>query len=151
MQKRIIFERRSSIMLSQKAKYALKALAYLAKNGQDGPILMSKIATEKKIPLRFLENIFHELKKEGFLKSYRGRIGGYELAKPANEISAAQIIRVVNGPIALLPCASLHFYRSCDDCNEVQCGLRKLIAETRDAVLAVLENRTLVDLMDEEI
>ena len=138
-------------MLSQKAKYALKALAYLAKNGHDGPILMSKIATEKNIPLRFLENIFHELKKEGYLLSYRGRVGGYALAKPAAEITAAQIIRIVNGPIALLPCASLNFYRSCDDCNEVQCGLRKLIAETRDAVLQVLENRTLLDLMDEEM
>lgn len=138
-------------MLSQKAKYAFKALAYLAKNGQDGPILMSKIASEKNIPIRFLENIFHELKKEGFLLSYRGRVGGYALAKPADEITAAEIIRIVNGPIALLPCASLNFYRSCDDCNEVSCGLRKLIAETRDAVLTILENRTLFDLMDQDI
>ncbi len=136
-------------MLSQKAKYALKALAYLAQNGQNGPVLMSIISTEKNIPIRFLENIFHELKKEGYLISYRGRQGGYALAKPANEITAAQILRVVSGPIALLPCASINFYRSCDDCHEGTCGLRKLVTETRDAVLKIMENRTLNDLIDQ--
>src|SRR5690554_5929044 len=107
-------------MLSQKSKYALKALGYLAKNHGSGPVLMSVIARDKKIPLAFLENIFHELKKAGFLISYRGRFGGYTLAEAPDQVKVASIIRVVNGPLAMLPCVSLNFYRSEEHTSELQ-------------------------------
>jgi len=135
-------------MLSQKSKYALKALAYLAKYYGQGPKLMSLIATEKKIPLSFLENIFLQLKNGGVLISHRGRFGGYTLAVAPEELTLSKIIRIVNGPIAMLPCVSLNFYEPCEDCNEATCGLRSTLIETRDAVLSVLENRTLADIVD---
>ena len=136
-------------MLSQKSKYALKALGFLAKNHGNGHTLMSKIAQEKKIPLAFLENIFHQLRNAGLLISHRGRYGGYTLAHSPEEIFLSKIIRIVNGPIALLPCVSLNFYEPCADCDEATCGLRTTLIETRDAVLSVLENRTLADIMDQ--
>lgn len=138
-------------MLSQKSKYALKALGYLAKNHGSGPVLMSVIARDKKIPLAFLENIFHELKKAGFLISHRGRFGGYTLAEAPDQVKVASIIRVVNGPLAMLPCVSLNFYTTCDDCCEATCGLRGIFQEARDALLKVLENRYLSDIMDKDL
>jgi Rrf2 family protein len=136
-------------MLSQKSKYALKALGYLAQKYGQGPVLMSTIAQEKNIPLPFLENIFHQLKHAAILISHRGRYGGYTLASPPNEITVSQIIRLVNGPIALLNCASLNFYEPCSDCKESCCGLKNVIQEARDAVLSVLEYRTLMDIRDQ--
>lgn len=135
-------------MLSQKSKYALKALGFLAKNHGRGPVLMSVIAREKKIPLRFLENIFHELKNAGFLNSHRGRFGGYTLVNEPSQTKVSSVIRVVNGPLAMLPCVSLNFYATCDDCCEATCGLRGVFQEARDALLKVLENRYLSDIMD---
>lgn len=135
-------------MLSQKSKYALKALGFLAKNHGRGPVLMSVIAREKKIPLRFLENIFHELKNTGFLNSHRGRFGGYTLVNEPSQTKVSSVIRVVNGPLAMLPCVSLNFYATCDDCCEATCGLRGVFQEARDALLKVLENRYLSDIMD---
>lgn len=135
-------------MLSQKSKYALQALAYLAAHQQDGPVLMPEIAQKKHIPLRFLENIMHELKQEGYLVSYRGRHGGYKLAKPPGEIRLADIIRLVNGPIAMLSCVSLHFYESCEGCTQQSCGLNETMALARDAILGVLEGKTVEDIVD---
>jgi len=135
-------------MLSQKAKYALQALGYLASHGDKGPVLMPEIADKKKIPLRFLENIMHELKKHGYLISYRGRHGGYALAKPASSIRLADIIRIVNGPIAMLSCVSLHFYQPCEGCTENVCGLHHVMIEARDAILKVLEGKTVADIVD---
>lgn len=135
-------------MLSQKAKYALKATAYLAAHHGEGPILMPVIAQAKNIPLRFLENIFHQLKQEGLLTSYRGRQGGYALLLPPDQISLAKIIRLVDGPIAMLTCVSLHFYEPCSGCDEHTCGLKRVMAEARDSLLAILEKKTLSDIMD---
>lgn len=137
-------------MLSQKSKYALKALGYLAEMHGKGPVLMSTIAKEKKIPLAFLENIFHELKKNEILISHRGRYGGYTLAKEPQDIMVVQIIRLVNGPIAMLPCVSLNFYASCDTCDEKTCGLKNIFQEARDALLSVFENRSLLDIVDKK-
>lgn len=137
-------------MLSQKSKYALKALGYLAKNHANGPILMSVIAREKKIPQAFLENIFHELKKAGFLISHRGQFGGYTLADTPDKIKVSSVIRVVNGPLAMLPCVSLNFYATCEDCSEDTCGLRGVFQDARDALLQVLENRYLSDITDKD-
>ena len=138
-------------MLSQKSKYALKALGYLAKNQAGGPVLMSTISREKKIPQAFLENIFHELKKAGFLTSHRGRFGGYTLSQEPEKTKVSSIIRIVNGPLAMLPCVSLNFYATCDDCCEATCGLRGIFQDARDALLQVLENRYLSDIMDKDI
>lgn len=138
-------------MLSQKSKYALKALGYLAERHGEGPTLMSTIAKEKKIPLAFLENIFHELKKNDILISHRGRYGGYTLAHEPKDINVARIIRLVNGPIAMLPCVSLNFYASCDICDENTCGLKDTFQEARDALLSVFEHRTLLDIMDKKV
>jgi Rrf2 family protein len=137
-------------MLSQKAKYALKATAYLAAHYGEGPVLMPVIAQAKNIPLRFLENIFHQLKQEGLLTSYRGRQGGYELLIPPDQINLAKIIRLVDGPIAMLTCVSLHFYEPCVGCDEHTCGLKRVMAEARDSLLAILEKKTLTDIMDIE-
>jgi Rrf2 family protein len=135
-------------MLSQKAKYALKATAYLAAHYGEGPILMPIIAQAKNIPLRFLENIFHQLKQAGLLTSHRGRQGGYELLVPPDQVNLARIIRLVDGPIAMLTCVSLHFYEPCAGCDEHSCGLKRVMAEARDSLLAILEKKTLTDIVD---
>jgi Rrf2 family protein len=136
-------------MLSKKTQYALKALGYLAGKAGDGPVLIAEIAKKKKIPLKFLESILLELKQKGVLASKKGKGGGYYLAQPPKKISLAAAIRIVDGPIALLPCVSLNFYQKCKDCNEAVCGLNKLMAATRDATLKVLEKKTLFDLIDQ--
>jgi Rrf2 family protein len=135
-------------MLSQKAKYALKATAYLAANFGRRPVLMPVIAEEKKIPLRFLENILYQLKQAGLLASHRGRLGGYELLLPPENVSLAKIIRLVDGPIAMLGCASLNFYEPCNGCDELTCGLKRALVEARDALLTILEKKTLKDIVD---
>ncbi len=135
-------------MLNQKSKYALQALGYLAAHQHEGPVLMPVIAEKKRIPLRFLENIMHELKQEGFLTSYRGRHGGYKLAKAPEEIRLADIIRLVNGPIAMLSCVSLHFYEPCEGCTQQTCGLHDTMILARDAILSILEGKTVADIVD---
>jgi Rrf2 family protein len=136
-------------MLSKKTQYALKALGYLAGRYGQGPVLIAEISKKKKIPLKFLENILLQLKQQGILESKKGKGGGYFLAAPPKSIPIANAIRIVDGPIAMLPCVSLHFYERCKDCNEKSCGLNKIMILTRDATLKVLEKKTLHDLMDE--
>ncbi len=138
-------------MLSQKAKYALQALAYLAQHyKEEAPVLIGTIARERNIPIKFLEAILCELRNENVLISIRGRNGGYRLAEPPKKITLARVIRIVDGPIALLSCASLYFYKSCENCNEKTCGLSPVMKEARDAILRVLEKRTLHDIEDKE-
>lgn len=138
-------------MLNQKTKYALQALAYLARHYKDeAPVLIGTIAREKNIPIKFLEAILCELRNHGILISVRGRNGGYRLAVPPKEIPLARIIRIVHGPIALLSCASLYFYKPCENCDEKTCGISPVMKEARDAILKVLERRTLHDIRDQE-
>ena len=134
-------------MLSKKSQYAFKALTYLTERYEKGPVLISDIARKKKIPLKFLENILLELKKEGILDSKKGKGGGYFLKKDPAKIKLATIIRLVNGPIAMLPCVSLYFYERCKNCDEKHCGLHDVMIEVRDATLNIVENRTLTDLL----
>lgn len=134
-------------MLSKKTRYALRALTHLAENYGRGPVLICDISLKKNIPLKFLENILNELKKADFLVSKKGKGGGYFLKAPPKKISLAAVIRVINGPIALLPCVSLNFYKKCDDCNEENCGLRRVMTITRDATLRILEKKTLADIL----
>jgi len=135
-------------MLSKKTQYAFKALGYLAEHGTNSPVLIATIAHEKKIPLKFLENILLELKKADLLDSKKGKGGGYYFKIAPNKITLASIMRLIEGPIALLPCVSLHFYEKCADCNEKKCGLNKIMCQVRDNTLSVLEHKTVADLVD---
>ena len=135
-------------MLSKKSQYAFKALTYLAAKYNEGPVLISEIAKKNRIPLKFLENILLELKKAGMLDSKKGKGGGYYLKQDPSKIKVANVIRLVNGPIAMLPCVSLYFYERCKNCDEKHCGLHDMMIEVRDASLNILEDRTLKDLLD---
>ena len=134
-------------MLSKKSQYAFKALTYLAEKYNEGPVLIAEISKKKKIPLKFLENILLELKKADMLDSRKGKGGGYFLKKSPSKIRVADVVRLINGPIAMLPCVSLYFYERCSNCNEKQCGLHDMMIEVRDATLSILENRTIGDLL----
>ena len=135
-------------MLSKKSQYAFKALMYLAQNNDKGPVLIAEIARKKKIPLKFLENILLELKKAGVLESKKGKGGGYYFALPPSQVPMAKIMRLLDGPIALLPCVSLNFYEPCAGCDEHSCGLKRVMAEARDSLLAILEKKNLTDIVD---
>jgi Rrf2 family protein len=133
-------------MLSNKAQYAFRALTYLVDKYDQGPVLISDIARKKKIPLKFLENILLELKKAGILESKKGKGGGYYIKQDPAKTSIASVVRIVNGPIAMLPCVSLYFYQRCKNCDEKNCGLHDVMEGVRDATLNILEHRTLKDL-----
>jgi Rrf2 family protein len=133
-------------MLSKKSQYAFKALMYLAQNSEKGPVLIAEISKKKRIPLKFLENILLELKKGGVLESKKGKGGGYYFAVPPAEVPMAKIIRLLDGPIALLPCVSLNFYEKCKNCDEKSCGLHDMMVLVRDATLKVLEKKTVADI-----
>jgi Rrf2 family protein len=111
-------------------------------------VLIATIANEKKIPLKFLENILLELKKADLLDSKKGKGGGYYFKVAPGQITLASIMRLIEGPIALLPCVSLNFYEKCADCNEKKCGLNKIMCQVRDNTLSVLEHKTVADLVD---
>lgn len=134
-------------MLSKKTQYAFHALTYLAENQDKGPVLISEISQERQISLKFLENILLEMKKAGVLGSKKGKGGGYYLIKSPEEIKLAKVIRMLDGPIALLPCVSLNYYEKCENCQEEICGLNRVMAEVRDNTLKVLENKTLADVL----
>ena len=134
-------------MLSKKSQYAFKALTYLSEKFNEGPVLISEIAKKKKIPLKFLENILLELKKAEILDSKKGKGGGYFLKKSPDKVKVATVIRLINGPIAMLPCVSLYFYERCKNCDQKHCGLHDMMIQVRDATLNIVENRTLKDLM----
>jgi Rrf2 family protein len=133
-------------MLSKKTQYALQALSYMVEKHTDEPILIAEIARQKNIPIKFLENILLELRKAGFLESKKGKHGGYFFAQAPEKIKLSSIFRIIEGPIALLPCVSLNFYEKCADCNEKKCGINKVMAAVRDNTLAILDNKTVADL-----
>ncbi len=134
-------------MLSKKTQYALKALAYMAEQQNAGPFLIAEIAKQKKIPIKFLETILLQLRKAGILNSKKGKGGGYFFNQEPTVIQLSTVMRLIEGPIALLPCVSLNFYKKCSDCNEKKCGLNKIMKEVRDNTLSILENRTVQDLV----
>jgi Rrf2 family protein len=134
------------VMLSQKARYALKALFALAARPPGETVMIAEIAAEARVPRKFLEQILLELKKRGIVHSHRGKHGGYGLGRPPDKISFAEVIRVIDGPLALAPCASVTAYRRCDDCvDEATCTLHRVLVAVRDATADILENRTLVE------
>ena len=134
-------------MLSKKTQYAFKALTFMAEQQHSGPFLIAEIADKKKIPLKFLESILLELKKAGILNSKKGKGGGYFYNTAPDTISLSTIMRLMEGPIALLPCVSLNFYQKCEDCNEQKCGLNKILVQVRDQTLEILENKKITDLV----
>ncbi len=134
-------------MLSKKTKYGLKALTYIAKSEGDTPVQISEISKNENIPQKFLESIMLTLRKSGFLGSKKGKHGGYYLIKEPSEIKMTDVMRVLEGPIAMVPCVSLNFYEKCDDCpDEHECSVHKLMIQVRDNTLNVLRNNTLEDL-----
>jgi Rrf2 family protein len=133
-------------MLSQRAKYALKAMIALARHRGDTPMSVTDIAEEANVPRAFLEQIVSDLKRRNLLISRRGAQGGFRLARPPQDISFADVIRHVDGPLALAPCASRTAFRPCPECRDVRtCELRKTLIAARDATAAILENTSLAD------
>jgi Rrf2 family protein len=128
-------------MLSSRAKYALRACIYLAKHyREEGWSLAPDIAEAEDIPHKFLEAILVELRDHDIVESHRGRYGGYRLARPPAEIAASDVIRLVDGPLALAPCASRTQFGPCADCPDINlCALSPMLLQARDAVAAVLE------------
>lgn len=133
-------------MISQRSRYALKALIYLARLGPGVARSTRLIAEHEQIPSAFLEQIMIDLKRAGLVASRRGKEGGYQLDRVPADLTLATILRQIDGPVAPLPCLSRTAYRRCDDCvDEAACGLRAMLAETHEAVLAILEKRTLAE------
>lgn len=133
-------------MLSKKTKYGLKALAFLAAQKVKEPVQIAEIAKQENISQKFLESILLSLRKTGFLGSKKGKGGGYYLIKDPKEVLMTDVMRVLEGPIAMVPCVSLNFYEKCDDCpDEKSCSVNKLMLKVRDANLAVYRNSTLAD------
>ena len=135
-------------MLSKKTKYGLKALAFIARQKDNQPVQVALISESENISHKFLESILLALKKSGFLGSKKGKGGGYYLLKPAKDILMTDVIRQLEGPIAMVPCVSLNYYEKCDDCpDEEACSVHKLMIQVRDSTLGVLRNNTLADIV----
>ncbi|MBT8306957.1 MAG: Rrf2 family transcriptional regulator [Maribacter sp.] len=135
-------------MLSKKTKYGLKALAFLASQNDRKPVQIAEIARHENISQKFLESILLNLRKTGLLGSKKGKGGGYYLIKEPKEILMTDVMRILEGPIAMVPCVSLNFYEKCDDCpDENACAVHKLMLQVRDSALAIYRNNTLADLI----
>jgi Rrf2 family protein len=135
-------------MLSKKAKYALKALFALAQDNANAQksMLIAEIARQERIPKKFLEAILLDLKNDGILYSKRGKTGGYALRQTPDRITIGQVIRVIDGPLALIPCASHTAFVPCDECTDVDsCAIRITMRKVRDATASILDNTTLAD------
>ncbi|MDQ0474430.1 RrF2 family transcriptional regulator [Labrys wisconsinensis] len=132
-------------MISQKARYAFKALFALVRAG-DRVVQAREIASTEQIPQSFLEQILLDLRRGGLVGSRRGKVGGHYLVKDPAEISCGQVLRLIDGPIAPLPCLSKTAYRRCDDCrDERACAVRHLFADGYAAMIGALENASLLE------
>ena len=140
-------------MLTQRSRYALRAMLYLAAQAPQGrPTPMNRIAAEANVPRKFLELILADLRGAGFLLSYRGKAGGYRLAKPTHLISLGEIIRVIEGPLALVPCVSRTAYKPCNDCaDEASCAIRIAMERVRDETARILDGTSLADARAEQL
>lgn len=137
-------------MLSQRGRYALKALLFLARSTDAAPRQTSAIATAENIPRKFLEAILTEMVRHGLIQSVRGKYGGYRLARAPEAITFGEVVRLTDGPLALIPCVSKKFYQRCEDCtDEASCALRRVMAEVREQVASVLDSRTIADAVRE--
>lgn len=135
-------------MLSKKTKYGLKALTFLAQQSDRNPVQIAEIAKHENISQKFLESILLTLKKTGILGSKKGKGGGYYLIKDPKEVLMTDVMRILEGPIAMVPCVSLNFYEKCEDCPvESTCAVHKLMLQVRDSALEIYRNNTLADLI----
>jgi Rrf2 family protein len=133
--------------LSQKTKYALRALQVLSASYGDGPVLISDLAGQEELPRKFLELILLQLKNNGILESKRGKGGGYRLRRDPKTVTLGQVIRIFEGPLAPIPCVSETAFRKCDECEDVAtCGTRLVMREVRDATARILDHTSLADL-----
>lgn len=134
-------------MISQKAKYALRALVALARaHGNDDTRLISEIADQQRIPKKFLEQILLDLKHHGIVMSRRGKAGGYMLLKSPDMITFGEVMRIIDGPIAPMPCLSRMAYRRCEDCREESsCEIRRVFARVATATREILDGTTIAD------
>ncbi|NKN34980.1 Rrf2 family transcriptional regulator [Agrobacterium sp. a22-2] len=138
-------------MISQKAKYALRALTALARATPSEPVLIADIAESQNIPRKFLEQILLDMKHHGIVASRRGKQGGYLLLRAADTITFGEILRMIDGPIAPLPCLSITAYRRCDDCrDEGSCEIRHVFARVAEQTRAVLFGTTIADALHDE-
>lgn len=138
-------------MISKKCKYALKALLYLEKHkSADRTITISEIAKEERIPHKFLEAILRTLKNQGILGSKRGANGGYYFLRDTKTLFLTELIRVIDGPIAMLPCVSLNYYEKCEECNEENCSIKREFEKVRDATLGVFNTSSIYQMAQSE-
>ena len=134
--------------ISKRTQYGLKAMLALGRKYKQGPIMISTLAREETIPLKFLEAILLDLKGRGLLESKMGRKGGYQLNRPPSAVTIGSIIRVMEGPLAPLPCASETAFKACEECGDVEnCATRIIIRRVRDAMSDVLDRTTLAELI----
>jgi Rrf2 family protein len=136
--------------LSKRGEYALRALIDLGIAAELGwPMLQtSELAAKEKLPIKFLEQIFAQLKAAGYVKSRRGKFGGYSLARPTKRIKFGAVIRLIDGPLAPIRCVSTTSYARCSCPDEVHCGLRMLMFDVRNAITAVLDRFSLADIVE---
>jgi Rrf2 family protein len=138
-------------MLSKKTQYSILALVKLAKEYKSGPVLIEEISKSESIPKKFLESILLDLKKSGFLGSKKGKGGGYFLIREPGQINMADIIRLFDGAIALVPCVTYRYYQPCTHCkDEMTCGIRSVIRDVRDETVKLLKNISLADIIKRE-
>jgi Rrf2 family protein len=131
-------------MLTRKGKYGLKAMLALAKEQGRGPVLIGALADQDRIPKKFLENILLELKHRGLVQSKKGPHGGYQLSRSPDRISVGEIIRALDGPLALVSCVSQTAYAPCDECvTERDCVVRRVFQQVRDETARILDGTTL--------
>lgn len=131
-------------MLTRKSKYGLKALLVLAREYRRGPVLASELASRECIPEKFLQGILLDLKRRGIVRSKRGQGGGYQLARDPGSVNFGEVIRVLEGPLALTPCVSQTAYQRCEECaDEWTCGVRLVMKSVRDETARILEGSTL--------
>ncbi len=144
-------------MLTQRSRYAMRAMLFLAEAQRTpadgtGPIPMTRIAAEANVPRKFLELILADLREAGLVHSHRGKLGGYRLARPRHLVSLGEVIRVIEGPLALVPCVSRTAYRRCADCrSEADCAIRHAMLRVRDETARMLDGTSLADATAEEL
>ena len=135
-------------MLSMKAKYGLRALTVLAREYGKGPILIADLAENERIPRKFLELILLELKRKRILQSKKGKGGGYYLYKKPEDVALIDVVRLMDGAIAMLPCVSLNYYEPCEECrDEKTCGIRDAFIGVRDETLKILAESSLAKIV----
>jgi len=135
-------------MLTAKGKYGLKALVYLAQMPPGELALVADVAEANNIPKKFLDAILGDLRNAGLVMSRKGKGGGYRLAKTPDQITVGAIVRVLDGPLAPIACASHTRYQPCDDCDVATCQVRHMMVDVRNAIAAVLDKTTLAEMRD---